>query len=97
MKKVKLIFGPMFFASVVLTSCGGDSIASDAKKIADLQCKAQQLLQKATSGDMSLMEKSTKLTSEATSLVKEMESKYTSDSDKKKLAEALLKEMGNCK
>jgi len=97
MKQVKLIFGVMIFASVVLTSCGGDSIASDAKKIADLQCKALQLLQKATSGDMSLMEQSTKLSSEATSMVKEMESKYTSDSDKKKLAEALLKEMGNCK
>ena len=84
-------------ASTILTSCGGGSIESDAKKVAELQCKAQQLVQKATSGDMSVMEESTKLTSEAAALSKEMEGKYTSDSDKKKFAEALLKEMGNCK
>jgi len=46
---------------------------------------------------MSVMEESTKLTSEAESLSKELEGKYTSDSDKEKFAEALLKEMGNCK
>jgi hypothetical protein len=42
------------------------------------------------------MEESTKLASEAATLSKEMEEKYTSDSDKKKFAEAFLKEMGNC-
>jgi hypothetical protein len=45
---------------------------------------------------MSVMEESTKLASEAATLSQEMEGKYTSDSDKQKLAEALLKEMGNC-
>lgn len=84
-------------ASTILTSCGGGSIESDAKKVAELQCKAQKLMQKATSGDMSVMEESTKLTSEAATLSKQMEGKYTSDSDKKKFAEALLKEMDNCK
>ena len=97
MKKIMTIFGAILFASVILTSCGGGSIQSDAKKVAELQCKAQKLMQKATSGDMSVMEESTKLASEAATLSKEMEGKYTSDSDKKKFAEALLKEMGNCK
>jgi hypothetical protein len=96
MKKVMTIFGAILFASVILTSCGGGSIEKDAKKVAELQCKAQELIQKATSGDMSVMEESTKLASEAATLSKEMEEKYTSDSDKKKFAEALLKEMGNC-
>lgn len=45
---------------------------------------------------MSIMKESTELTSEAATLSEEMEGKYTSDSDKKKFAEALLKEMGNC-
>ena len=97
MKKLMTIFGAILFASLILTSCGGGSIESDAKKVAELQCKAQQLMEKATSGDMSVMEESTKLTSEAATLSKEMEGKYTSDSDKEKFAKALLKEMGNCK
>ena len=97
MKKLMTIFGAILFASTILTSCGGGSIESDAEKVAELQCKAQELMQKATSGDMSVMEESTKLASEAATLSKEMEGKYTSDSDKKKFAEALLKEMGNCK
>ncbi len=96
MKKVMTIFGAILFASVILTSCGDSSIEKDAKKAAELQCKAQELMQKATSGDMSVMEESTKLASEVATLSKEMEEKYTSDSDKKKFAEALLKEMGNC-
>ena len=46
---------------------------------------------------MSLIEESTKLALESEILLKELEEKYTSDSDKKKLAAALLKAMGNCK
>ena len=90
-------FGVVLISSFLLISCGGSSIESDAKKVAELQCKAQKLMQKATSGDMSVIEERTKLTSEAAALSKEIEAKYTSDSDKKKFAEALLKEMGNCK
>jgi hypothetical protein len=97
MKKVMTIFGAILFASTILTSCGGNSIDSDAKKVAELQCKAEKLMQKATSGDMSVIEESTKLASEAATLSKEMEEKYTSDSDMEKFAESLLKEMGNCK
>jgi hypothetical protein len=97
MKKGITIFGAMLFASVILTSCGGGSVESDAKKLAELQCKAQKLAQKAISGDKSIMEESTKLATETSALSKELENKYTSESDKTKFAEALLKEMGNCK
>jgi hypothetical protein len=97
MKKVMIIFGAILFAFVILTSCGGGSIESDAKTVAELQCKVKKLIQKASSGDLSVMEESTKLLSEAATLSKEMEGKYTSDSDNQKFAEALLKEMGNCK
>ena len=97
MKKSMTFFGAILFALFILTSCGNSSIDRDAKKVADLQCRAQQLMQKAATGDMSVMEESTKLANEAATLSKEMEDKYTSDSDKKKFAEALLKEMENCK
>lgn len=96
MKKVTPILIQLLFASSILTSCGSDSIESDAKKVAQLQCEAQKLMKEATSGDMSIVEKSTKLVTEAATLSREMEGKYTSDSDKKKFSEALLREMGKC-
>ena len=55
MKKLMTIFGTIFIVSAIMTSCGGGSIQSDAKKVAELQCKAQKLMQKATTGDMSVM------------------------------------------
>jgi len=79
------IFGAILFASIIFTSCGSGSIESDAKKVAELQCKAQKIMQRATSGDMSVIEESTKLTSEAEGLYKELEGKYTSDANKKKI------------
>jgi hypothetical protein len=54
-------------------------------------------MQKGTSGDMSVLEESSKLTAEALALSEEMEGKYTTDSDKQKFTKALLIEMGNCK
>ena len=54
-------------------------------------------MQKASAGDMSVMAEGTELASQVASLSNEMEGKYTSDSDRAKFAEALLKEMGNCK
>ena len=97
MKNLLTIFVAILCVSLILTSCGGNSIASDAKKVADLQCKQQQLMQKASAGDMSVMAEGTELASQVASLSNEMEGKYTSDSDRAKFAEALLKEMGNCK
>lgn len=96
MKKVLFILCAIVFASFSLTGCGNGSIESDAKKVAELQCKALKLVQKASSGDFSVIEESAKLTSEASALASEMEGKYNSDSDKQKFGEALLKEMGKC-
>lgn len=47
------------FALLLMTSCGGNSIEKDAKKVAELQCKAQKLAAKATTGDNSIIEEST--------------------------------------
>lgn len=97
MKKSLKIVGTILFASFLFTSCGGNSIEKDAKKMAELQCKAKELVEKAASGDASVLEESTKLAAEAASLKEEIRGKYTSESDQKEFGEALLKEMGNCK
>jgi len=94
----KTIYPAVFSLAILLiTSCGGSSIESDAKKLADLQCRAQKLSEKVAAGDMGSMQESLDLTKEATQMFSELEAKYTTESEKEKLAEALLKEMGNCK
>jgi|SRR5690625_3879419 len=96
MKKVMKFFGALLFASLILSSCGGNSVDSDAKKLAKLQCKAQETMMKATSGDMSMMEENEKLIEEITILSEELEGKYTSEADLKRFTEVLLKEMEKC-
>ncbi|WP_159520121.1 hypothetical protein [Sunxiuqinia indica] len=95
MKKTIRIIGTIALAAFLFASCG-NSIESDAKKVAELQCEAQELMQKVMAGDASLMEESSKLAEKAAELSLEMEKKYDSASDRQKFAEALLKEMGNC-
>lgn len=94
------IFGVILFASFILTSCGGNSIESDAKKYAELMCKAQKLATegaaKAATGDMSAITESTKLASEAASLAQEMQG-FEDVADYKKFTQAYLKALGGCK
>jgi ribosomal protein L17 len=80
MKKRSLFLSVTVMLTMVLSSCGS-SIESDAKKAAELQCEAEKLMEKASSGDLSVMEESKELASEAEALSKELEEKYTSDSD----------------
>ena len=97
MKKIMTIFGAVLFASFILSSCGGNSIESDAKKYAELMCKSQKLASKAAAGDMSAITESTKLVSEAGSLAQEMQGKYNDAADYQKFTDAYLKAMGDCK
>lgn len=83
-------------ASLALAGCGS-SVESDAKKLAELQCKAQKLAQKAASGDMSVMNESTQLAAEAATVKAEIEGKYTTAEEKAELAKAYLKAMQECK
>lgn len=89
------ILAMLTFTVFMLASCA-NPIESDAKKVAELQCEAQELMQKVMAGDASLMEESSKLAEKAAELSRKMEKKYDSASDRQKFAEALLKEMGNC-
>lgn len=79
----------------MLSSCGS-SIQSDAQKVADLQCEAQELMQKAISGDASLQQEAQKLLSKSQSLANEMNSKYSSMEEKQEFQQALLKASRNC-
>jgi predicted small secreted protein len=101
MKKTMTIFGVILFASFILTSCGGNSIESDAKKLAELMCKAQKLYTegsaKAETGDMSAFKESAKIAYEAEAFANEMQGKYKDAADYQKFTTAYLKAMGDCK
>ena len=96
-----IIFGAMFIASVILTSCGGNSVESDAKKYAELDCKAQKWAiegaAKAAAGNMSAITESTKLASEAATIAQEMQGKYKDAADYQKFTAAYSKAMRDCK
>lgn len=96
MKKSITVFGAMVFATLILTSCGS-TVESDAKKLAELQCKSQKLSQKILAGDMSVSAESMSLAADAAKFSQEIKGKYTTDEEKKRFSEALLKEMGDCK
>ncbi len=100
MKKIITNVGVLIFASVILYSCG-NSAESDAKKYAELTCKSQNLAKKMMESEganmASSLKESQKLMLEVANFGKEMEGKYTSESDKKAFGEALLKEMNKCK
>jgi len=99
MGKTSTILGAFLLALFLITSCG-NPVENDAKKLAELTCEATQLAKKATkaalSGDNSLLEESKEVSSKLKTLSEELKSKYTSDSDKKKLQEVFRREFANC-
>ena len=97
MKKLTVLIGAIMLASFSLTSCGGSSIDSDAKKMADLQCKAMTSMEKAMDGDEDAMAESQKYGKDAKELAQEIEGKYTEKADQEAFAKAFAKELENCK
>ena len=95
------ILGAFFFASLVLTSCGGPK--SDAKKVAKCFCDAQELAKEMMENpdDKDLVKKSEKLEKKCEKLDK-LDEKYGTpfepkDDDKsKKFWEALEEAMKDC-
>jgi hypothetical protein len=88
MKKITTFFAVMLLASVALTSCGGKK--SDAKKLADLACKAIKLGAKGdvTSDEYKKNEK------EGKELSEKLKEKYKDD---KEFDSLLAEEFKNCK
>ena len=105
MKKLFTIFGTLLFFTLILSSCGSSQIDKDAKKLAELQCEARKAIAKVTldaasSGNLSanaITEEGLKWAEKEKPILQEIEAKYTSDSDKKKFAEALEKALQDCK
>lgn len=97
MKKLFAFLVALLFVSIILSSCNSSQIEKDAKKLAELNCEIQKIAQKAATGDMSVMTEGKDLADKAAALRGELEKKYTSDSDKRKFAEALVKDMQDCK
>lgn len=77
-----------------LMSCSS-AIERDAKKAAELACKAQKMSKQVMSGDIS-MEESMELADEATQLMQEMQRKYDSGEDYKAFMEAYNKAISKC-
>lgn len=85
----------LMIATLVFSSCGS-SISSDAQKIANLQCKAQELQQNGLTGDESSLEETQELIAESAALIQEMNAKYNSFEEKQEFAQALSKAKANC-
>lgn len=83
--------------ALVVIGCSNSSIEDDAKKLADIQCRALKITQKVTSGDLSVIQESTKLQAEVVSLNSELKSKYTTREDAEAFSKAYLKAFGECK
>ena len=97
MKKKLSFLGTLLISATIITSCGSAAVESDAKNVAELQCRAQKLAQQVMSGDMSVLEESASLQKEATALANELKGKYESESDLKKFSEAYTAALKNCK
>lgn len=98
MKKLTTILGAFFFASIILTSCGGPE--SDAKKAAECTCEMMKLMGKAMEDPTNedLEKDAEKLEKKCEKIVEEMDGKYEDkdSEDTKKFEEALEKEMDKC-
>jgi hypothetical protein len=82
MKKLTTIFGAFLIASAVLTSCsGGGDAAADGQRYCDLLCESHDLMNKAMSGDQSVLSEATALSQKAMKLSTELTSKYQDDAD----------------
>jgi hypothetical protein len=97
MKKSTIISGLLLAGALFLTNCGSNTIEADAKKVADLQCKAQKLIAKAATGDTTVAAESQKISQEAEKLGQELKTKYTNPIDIARFATAYAEAMKDCK
>lgn len=84
--------------SIMLSSCG-NSVENDAKKLATVMCKSQELAIKAKEGDNSAITESLELMKEARELKKKLGDKYEKGEAKKEFQKAVSDAISktNCK
>lgn len=88
------IIGTTLISLFFLASCG--SIQSDAKKLAEYECKLKELVQKSLTGDQEAQEEVEKLGKEIAEFAEELEEKYPTDAEKEEVRKAVLEESGKC-
>lgn len=96
MKRLATVLVMTLSMSFVFVGCG-NSMESDAKKLAKLYCKNQEILERVMSGDESAMEEAAKFAEEAETLSEEMLEKYTTEKESMEFTKAVMKETQNCK
>ncbi|GMU87200.1 MAG: hypothetical protein AMXMBFR48_24410 [Ignavibacteriales bacterium] len=94
MKKKIVLFAALFSLMLMTNACS--SIERDAKKVAELTCEAQQLMKRAASGDMTVLERSQELILEANTLREELEKKYTTAEEMEEFLRALSRNLEDC-
>ena len=77
--------------------CKGKKRIEEAQKLIQTSSSDPNTVKKQMDEMIKFTEETNKLNVEAAAFFKEIETKYTSESDKQKFSEALLKEEGNCK
>lgn len=90
-RNITSLFASALFL-IFLTACSG-GVKRDAKKAADLACKAQKM---AMEMDMDNLDKLQELQAEAASLYQKLSSKYQTPEEMQEFAEAYEKELGKC-
>ncbi|MCE2708158.1 MAG: hypothetical protein LW711_14530 [Saprospiraceae bacterium] len=88
------IIGTTLISMFFLASCG--SIQSDAKKLAEYECKLKELMQKSMTGDQEAQEEMEKLGKEIAEFGEELEEKYPTDAEKEEVRKAVAEESGKC-
>ena len=86
-----------FFSLFLLISCSqGGNLESDANALAELQCRALRLTQKAQEGDVSSLQEGLNLAKDAAELANKFKKKYTSEQDTTQFSEVYLRELKKC-
>lgn len=90
MQKTK---GVIFFLCSIflITSCNNKK--SDAKKLGDLNCSVQKLVDQGKTGSPEYI----KMVAESNELSKEMEGRYKDPKDQHEIFEIVIKQAANCK
>ena len=97
MKKLTSLLGAFLFALFILSSCGGNPIEKDAKKIAELLCESSVLAAEFDeTGDLAVQEECFMTMAKAKVLKEKTMKKYSSDADKKEFLNTLTTELAKC-
>ena len=100
MINLRKINSSILFAIFMMLFFSCNNMEKDAKKIADIQCQALNLLERnknLSALDNSLVEEAKSLNSQITDLRGELFKKYTSESDREKLESLVAKYTADCK